>query len=221
METRTTVLVLHNRPILFEGIKSVLGGSDDFQVLDGGNTTHQIASAFSEEALDVFLLAFGSDGARFREAIKRLVLEYPEVPLVVLSPHCSLHFIQQISQLGAKGFICEAAPDVNLQEALRSVASGHYFLGPFAAEELVSVVSSMPSTALHQQDSRYELLTSREREVFRMLAEGKSNKQIAFALGISRKTAETHHSRVCQKLNIHEPVDLFRYATRLGIIDLE
>lgn len=221
METRTTVLVLHTRPILFQGISAVLGESEDFRVLDGGDSTEEILVAISEEAPDVVLVAFGNHGARVFETIREIVGAFPEVPLVVFSSHCSLHRIRQVSQLGAKGFICEAAPAQHLREALRCVASGHYFLGPFAAEELLGLVSSMPGTAFNQQDSRYELLTNREREVFRMLAEGKSNKQIAFILGISRKTAETHHSRVCQKLGIHEPVDLIRYAIRLGIIEME
>lgn len=219
METRTTVLVLHNRPVLFQGIRAVLG--DGFVVLDGAGPAQTVSATASNQASDVFLLAFGIQAACVRSAIKELVRTFPETPLVVLSPHCSPHCIQQVTRLGAKGFICEEASEAHLQEALRSVVSGHFFLGPFAADELVSMVASMPGDALRQPDSYYEQLTGREREVFRMLAEGKSNKEIAFRLGISRKTAETHHSRVCQKLGIHEPVDLVRYAARLGIIQVE
>lgn len=83
------------------------------------------------------------------------------------------------------------------------------------------MVSAMPEESLLHPDEGYQTLTEREREVFHMLAEGLSNKEIAFELGISRKTVETHHLRISRKLGTYESVDLLRYAARLGILDLQ
>jgi len=220
VEAAIRVLGVHIRPLLFEGAKAVLAGEERFDIV--GLTTSvaettALATAGRADVLLVGLEGGEGDADRLRELRDAL----PAIPIVALSYRCTRQAIRRATQLGATAFVCEGSPCAHLPEALRAAVSGEYYLGPLAAREVVTLLSSVPEDSYDYPDERYRKLTRREREVFAFIAEGLSNKEIAFRLGISRKTVDTHHCRVCRKLGVCDAVGLVRYAVRLGILRVE
>ncbi|MFP4407382.1 MAG: LuxR C-terminal-related transcriptional regulator [Spirochaetaceae bacterium] len=220
MESRVRVVVIHNRPLVYEGVRAVLEASGEFTLLGSAREIGEAGELCAELEPDVLLVDLPRAPAEVDDVLSELSRSVSSVPVVVLSSHCSPHSLRRATSLAIRGFVCELAPPEELVLALRSVASGNYYFDSEAAERLVRMVSALPDEAITYRDEKYESLTAREREIFRMLAQGHSNKEIAFELGISRKTVETHHQRICRKLSVFEAVDIVRYAARLGIIDL-
>lgn len=216
-----SVLVVHNRPLLYEGVRASLTGKADFSDCRQARSREEAVQEVEGEAPSVLLCDLGGFDGRLDEFMETLAAVAPILPTVVLACRSSRRNIRRAIEAGARGYVCENSSVDCLAEALRTVARGEYFFGPWATRELVGIVTAVPEEYLQESDPGYELLSPREREVFRMLAEGMSNKEIAFRLGISRKTVEAHHTHLCRKLGVSDPLQLLRYAGRLGFIEVE
>jgi DNA-binding NarL/FixJ family response regulator len=127
-------------------------------------------------------------------------------------------FVLEALQNGVAGYVLKDAGSADLIQAVREVSSGHRYLSPSLSDRAIEVYEQM--TKARTMD-KYETLTTREREVLHLSAEGCTNSEIAQKLGISVRTAETHRSKVLHKLGVHTQADLTRYAIRRGIISME
>lgn len=221
MEAAIKVLVFHKRPLLYEGIRVVLEGQEGLSVAGAASDVAEILRVCEESPPEVILVDFHNGEENRLEDLRRIHAEVPDLPIVVYSTPCAPQTIREAASQGVLAFVCEQESPAHLVDAIRSAAAGEYFFGPVAARELVDIVSSIPERDLDYRDDGYHRLTPREREVFKLVAEGLSNKEIAFRLGISRKTVDTHHSRICRKLGVCDAVGLVRYAVRLGILRVE
>src|SRR4029453_412149 len=136
--------------------------------------------------------------------------------VIILSVHSDEEYLVRALSAGAKGYLLKESADVDLLRAVQAVAQRHSFFSPTVAAALLDdFVQQMKQRGL--KDS-YDLLTDREKEVFQLLAEGKPAKEIALVLSVSPYTAETHRTRIMQKLDLHSAVDLVLYAVRKKII---
>jgi len=135
-----------------------------------------------------------------------------------LSMHFSDQLVRDIVEAGARAYIVKSDADRDLVSAVEALANHRTFFTPRAAEMLLNGFSSQHSAAPPQALSRSRL-TSREREIVQLLAEGKSSKEVAVALGISVKTAETHRANIMRKLELHSVSEVVRYAVRNQIIE--
>ncbi|HUP43520.1 MAG TPA: response regulator transcription factor, partial [Thermoanaerobaculia bacterium] len=124
-------------------------------------------------------------------------------------------YIRRALKIGAQGYLLKRSASSQLKEAIRTVARGERYLHPVAAEELVELVTSGRSLDLED----YESLTQRERQVLKLLAEGKTSRDIAKYLGVSLKTAMTHRSNLMAKLGMHSRAEVIKFAIRKGIIE--
>lgn len=220
METVVTVLVVHDRPLFFEGIRAVIEAEGWSAISAEGDLT-RLRAGYSDESRtmpDVCVLDHSAETVDPIAAIEALRSSFADIPIVALFNKTSVSIIKAAAVFGVRSFLSEHAPAEQLLQALRAAAAGQCFLCPLAARELLELLSAAPTEAFHSLDPRYEQLSCREQEVFRLAATGLSNKEIAYRLGISPKTAATHHIRVCRKLGICDPVQLYRYAVRLGLI---
>ncbi|RPJ86776.1 MAG: DNA-binding response regulator, partial [Acidobacteria bacterium] len=165
---------------------------------------------------DIVILDIAMPNLNGIEATKRIVRENSKVAVIILSVHADESYVVRTLTAGAKGYLLKESAEDDILEAVRTVAEGRPFFSPsIAATLLEDYMRQLKQRGL--QDS-YGLLTSREREILQMLAEGKTNKDIASLLNLSTYTVETHRSNLMQKLDLHSTVELVLYAVRKRII---
>ncbi|MFM2124862.1 MAG: hypothetical protein RL328_1313 [Acidobacteriota bacterium] len=150
------------------------------------------------------------------EAAAQITKESDRIGVIMLTMHADESYILRALDAGAKGFLMKDNADDDIEQAVRSVASGKPYFSPSIAQTLLEdYVRLMRERSV--QDS-YALLTEREREVLQLLAEGKSNKEAAAILGLSPYTVETHRTNLMQKLGLHNTAEIVLYAVRKGIV---
>jgi RNA polymerase sigma factor (sigma-70 family) len=145
-----------------------------------------------------------------------LVKRNPQIGVIILSMHSDESYVTRALSAGAKGYLLKETAEVDLQRAVQVVAQGKPFFSPAIAKTLLEdYMRQLQQRGLHDS---YDLLTDREKEVLQLLAEGKSNKEVASALDLSPNTVETHRTRIMQKLDLHSSADIVLYAVRKKII---
>ena len=150
------------------------------------------------------------------EATQTIVTQNPTIAVVILSMHADESYVMRALKAGARGYLLKDSAAADLIGAIQAISQSKSFFSPkvsrILAEDYVRVLKQKGAV------DTYDLLTSREREILQLLAEGKANKEVATALNISPYTVETHRSHILQKLNLHNSAELVLYAVRKGII---
>jgi DNA-binding NarL/FixJ family response regulator len=150
------------------------------------------------------------------EAARQITAKQPNIAVVFLSMHSDEGYVLKALKAGARGYLLKDSAEYDLINAVKAVTDGKAFFSPAISKMLVEdYMRQMQERAV--EDS-YELLTTREREVLQLLAEGKNNKEVANLLNLSLYTVETHRSNIFQKLNLHSGAELILYAIRKGVI---
>jgi DNA-binding NarL/FixJ family response regulator len=150
------------------------------------------------------------------EAARQITAKLPQVAVVFLSMHSDESYVLKALKAGARGYLLKDSAEHDLIQAVRAVTQGKSFFSPAIGKMMVE--DYMRELQERQIEDTYELLTTREREVLQLLAEGKSNKEVAAVLNLSLYTVETHRGNILQKLNLHSGAELILYAMRKGVI---
>lgn len=209
------VLVADDHTIVRQGLVSLLEDSGECQVVaQAGDGLEALAKA-RETRPEIAILDLSMPRLNGLEAVRRLHTELPEVRLLVLSVHEEEEYVLPIVRAGASGYLVKDSAAAELLDAIRALHAGRVYFGPQAARALAEQ-SRRPHEDLADP---YGNLTTREREVLQLVAEGKSTKEIARLLGISVKTAENHRGRMMDKLGLHNAAEVARYAARKGLLD--
>ncbi len=210
------ILIVDDHDLVREGIRTMLEQESGFEVVgevgDGQEAVHKTLELEPDVVLMDVNLPGGLGGLEATEAI---VAQRPETKVIILTQYEHREYIRRALRIGAQGYLLKRSVSGQLKEAIRTVFQGQRYLHPAAADELVELVT----TGGNLEEEDYEKLTQRERQVFKLLAEGKTSRDIAKYLGVSLKTAMTHRTNVMAKLEVHSRADLIRYAIRKGIIE--
>lgn len=210
----TRVALIDDHAIVRDGIRRLLESTGEFEVVcecgDGRSAVEQILKAKPELAVvDIWLPQLSGI-----DVTKRVKEELPYCRIVILSQHERADFVEAALAEGASGYVLKSASEADLLSALRVVRQGKCFLSPEIAQHLVSAFASPPE----ERALGRARLTAREREVLQLIAEGLSSKEIAAAIGVSTRTAETHRNALMNKLGVHKAPGLVRYAIREGLV---
>lgn len=210
------VLLADDHNLVRESLVKVLNGSGQIQVV--GEAANGIEAVNKALALrpDVMVVDISMPHLNGIEVVRRLRTELPQVRCLVLTMHEDEEYVLHVVRAGAAGYLVKDSATVELISAVKSLAAGRGHFGPYAARVLAEQVHH-PSRPL---DDPYGGLTVREREVFHLIIEGLTTKEIARRLGISVKTAENHRAHVLAKLGVRNTAAIVRYAVRKGLIDL-
>jgi len=212
------VLLADDHKIVREGLMSLLEKEPDIDVVamaDNGRTAVQFAGELKP---DVAVLDIGMPEMNGIEAIRRISHDDPEIKVLTLSMHSARRFVTEALSAGAKGYMLKDCAVEELVRAIRTVANNETYLSPKVAGLIVrDYLKHSPDSA----QSHDYLLSTREREVLQLIAEGESTKEIAFKLSVSIKTIETHRQQIMKKLNLHSVAELTRYAIREGLTPLD
>ncbi len=151
------------------------------------------------------------------EATARLTKDYPAVRVIMLSMHADEEHVWKALHAGAAGYVLKHAEPAEIELALETVARGESYITPAVSRHIVAEFIRRGGS----EASSVELLTSRQREILQLLAEGKNTKEIARRLSISAKTVEAHRAQIMERLDIHDLPGLVRYAIRVGLIQAD
>ncbi|TVR85219.1 MAG: DNA-binding response regulator [Spirochaetaceae bacterium] len=220
MQATARVVVIHDCPLLFEGVRAIFASEPGFEVVGEARNATDVLLLCSENPPDVVIVELGTDDAEARRMLIQVRELCADIRTVVLTSVRSPNRVRAAVTAGAQALVSRNAANEQVIAAVRSVIRNQCYVDPELAGVLVATIAMTPEDTLQTGDARYRSLTIREREVFRLLADGMNNKSIAYYLGISHKTVETHHLRIMRKLGLADTVELIRYAAQIGLIEV-
>jgi two-component system, NarL family, response regulator NreC len=210
------ILLADDHTMVRQGLRRILEEHRDWRVVAEAGDGRQAVQQTLDHQPDVAVLDITMPRLNGIEAVRQIARRAPSVRILVLSMHADEAHITQAVQAGACGYLLKDSADVDVVTAVESVAQGKSFFSPAAAE--IMQADYRRSVRKRGITDRYETLTEREREVFQLIAEGHSNKEIALLLYISPVTVETHRAHILKKLDLHSAADIVLDAVRRGII---
>jgi DNA-binding NarL/FixJ family response regulator len=198
------------------GLRLLLDSQPEFAVVAEAADGRQAVEQAEATQPDVAVIDIAMPNLSGIEAAQRIASAMPQIAIVILSMHSDEGYVLRALKVGAKGYLLKDSAEGDLIEAIKAVHRGKTFFSPEISKMLVEdYIREIRNRGV--EDS-YDLLTSREREILQLLAERKSNKEIAQALNLSLYTVETHRRNLQEKLNLHSSAELILYAVRKGLI---
>jgi DNA-binding NarL/FixJ family response regulator len=209
------VLVADDHTIVRDGLVALINGSGDCQVVGQAADGMSTVELALKTQPDVVVVDISMPKLNGIEVVRRLTKELENTRILVLTMHAEEEYVMHVVRAGAAGFLLKDSASAEMLAAVRALAGGRGYFGTHASKVLAQQVQK-PHAPL---EDPYRDLTSREREVFHLIVEGMTTKEIARQLGTSTKTAENHRFRVLDKLGARNTAELIRYAARHGLMD--
>ena len=210
--------IVDDHDLVREGIRAILEQDPGFEVVGetgDGQEAIRLARRLHPDVLLMDVHLPGGIGGL--EATETIATDCPDVKVIILTQYENREYIRRAIRIGARGYLLKRSVAAQLKDAIKTVHAGQRYLHPAVADELVDLVTTGKS--LEEDD--YDRLTLREKQVFKLLVEGKTSRDISKYLTISLKTAMTHRTNLMAKLNMHSRAELIRYAIRKAIIPVE
>jgi two-component system response regulator NreC len=212
MREKIRILLADDHAVVRQGFKMILAAQPDMEIVgEAGNGREALQLAGNLQP-DVIVMDVAMPELNGIEATRRLGELSPRTRVLALSMHKDSVYVREILRAGARGYLLKDAIASDLLAAVRAVARGEGYLSPGVSDAVLN------DYRRHVTDP-IDLLTSREREVLQMIAEGKTNKEIATVLNLSVYTVDAHRGRIMEKLNLHSVNELVRFAVRYGLVD--
>jgi DNA-binding NarL/FixJ family response regulator len=210
------ILLADDHIVMRTGLRALLERQPNLEVVGESENGRETVALAASLRPDVVVMDVGMPVLNGIEATQTIVTQCPTIAVVILSMHADESYVMRALKAGARGYLLKDSAAADLISAIQAVSQNKSFFSPkvsrILAEDYIRVLKQKGAV-----DS-YDLLTSREREILQLLAEGKANKEVATDLNISPYTVETHRSHIMEKLNLHNPAELILYAVRKGII---
>ena len=208
------VVLVDDHTVVRSGLRRLLESHKSIEIVAEADTGEMAYQVYGEVLPDVVLMDISMPGMGGLEAAKRILQRYPQAKIVIFSMHEAVSFAAQALKAGVKGYVTKTGVADDLVQAVLDVAKGRTFLSQDVAQKVALQTLIGESNPLQQ-------LTSREFEVFRLLAEGKRVEDVAEMLKISQKTVANYYTLIKQKLSVNSPVEMVRLAMKHGLIDAE
>jgi DNA-binding NarL/FixJ family response regulator len=206
------LLVADDHEIVRKGVRCLLEAQPGWQVMAEASNGREAVEQAKRLKPDVAVLDIGMPSLNGLEAARQMLKNDPHIKIVILTMHDSDNLIREVLKVGARGYVAKSHAIRDLVTAINAVRSGvTFFTAKVAEVVLEGYLDKSGATDIR--------LTPRQREIIQLLAEGRGNKEIAVALGLSVKTAETHRANIMRRLNCHSVSEIVRYAVRNNIIE--
>jgi two-component system response regulator NreC len=210
------IAIADDHGVMREGLRLQLQQHEGFEVIGEATDGREAVKLAADLNPDVIFMDIGMPNLNGIEATAQIIKKNPKIGVIFLSVHSDEEYLLRALNAGARGYLLKESAHLDLKRAVESVAQGNSFFSPTIARMLMEdFVQQLQRRGL--KDS-YDLLTDREKEIFQLFAEGKSNKDVAALLNLSPYTVETHRTHIMQKLDLHSAVDIVMYAVRKKII---
>jgi len=215
---KISALLVDDHHIFREGLKSLLEQQRDIKVVAEAGQGREAVRLAGELCPDIVVMDVAMPDLNGIEATRQIIIANPQIKVIGLSMHSDHRYVMEMLKSGAAGYVLKESAFEELVQAIRNVRANQIFLSPKIAH---MVIKDYVTRLKQGVRTVYSLLSTREREVLQLLAEGKSTKDIALALDISIKTVETHRQQIMDKLDIHNIAELTKYAVKEGLVSLE
>jgi len=213
--------VVDKHPVVCDAIKALLLGAEDIEVTKSCSTTNEFIRLHVNDNVHVVLAIFYTADQQNVENIKLLSNRFPKLKILVLSMYRNEKFILKLIKAGAKGHLSQDTDRSEILEAIYTLRNGYEFYAKTITNILLSSYLGDKDIDKKEKESRQKDLSAREMEVFKLFAEGLSNRHIAEKLFISVRTVETHKNNIMKKINLKTTVDLVKFAIKNNIIELD
>ena len=217
--TRIRVLLVDDHRILREGVRALLAGEPAIEVVGEAEDGESAVAQAGRLKPDVVLMDMVMPHLGGLEATARIKEQHPDIMVLIMSMHDNDEYVQQVIKAGASGYVLKGVAADDLVRAIEAVDGGASFVDPAIAAKLVEDYVHRVRGELPNDPK--QLLTPREQEILKLVAESHSNHEIAAQLYLSKKTVETHRANIMRKLDLHDVTELVKYALRHGIIRLD
>ena len=211
MSDRVKILLADDHALVRQGLKLILSAHADLEVVGEAANGREAVELAEKLRPDIVLMDVQMPELNGIEAARKMVAANPRIRILALSMHKEAVYVREILKAGARGYILKDAIDTELLTAIRSVAKGDGYISSAVAGALNEKVKD-PSNPV-------DTLSPREREVLLLIAEGKTNKEIATKLNLSVYTVDSHRGKIMEKLNLHSAGELVRFAMKNGLVD--
>ena len=212
MSQKIRILLADDHAVVRQGFKAILGAQPDMEIVGEAGNGREAVELAEKLRPDVAVMDVAMPELNGIEATRRIGEATPRTRVLALSMHKDSVYVREILRAGARGYLLKDQIDSDLLAAVRAIARGEGYLSPAVSDAVLNDYRKHVSDPI-------DLLTSREREVLQMIAEGKTNKEIATVLDLSVYTVDAHRGRIMEKLNLHSVNELVRFAVRNGLID--
>ena len=212
MREKIRILLADDHAVVRQGFKMILAAQADMEIVGEAGNGREALDLAGQLQPDVIVMDVAMPELNGIEATRRVGGVSPRSRVLALSMHKDSVYVREILRAGARGYLLKESIASDLLAAVRAIARGEGYLSPGVSDAVLN------DYRRHVTDP-IDLLTSREREVLQMIAEGKTNKDIATVLNLSVYTVDAHRGRIMEKLNMHSATDLVRFAVRAGLVD--
>lgn len=210
------IVLADDHTVMRSGLRLLLERQPDLVVVGEAADGRQALEVTEAQRPDVAVIDLAMPNLNGMEATRQITSRHPETAVVILSMHSDESYVMRALKAGARAYLLKDSAEADLIRAVRAVREGKSFFSPAVSKMLLE--DYVQQLEQRGEEDSYELLTAREREILQLLAEGKSNKDVANLLNLSLYTVETHRAHILQKLGLHTVPDLILYAVRKGII---
>lgn len=220
------ILIADDHEVARSGIRAVLESHPGWEVCAEAKDGRESVELAASVRPDVILLDIGMPNLNGLEAARQILAITPNVAILILTMHDSDNVVREVLRAGARGFVLKTDAGRDLVSAVEALQSQRTFFTTRVSQMVLNGFLDRdghphsPARKIERKDIAGDVLTSREREVIQLLAEGKTSKEVAVTLNLSVKTAETHRTNLMRKLGLHSVADLTRYAVRNGIVQV-
>jgi DNA-binding NarL/FixJ family response regulator len=210
------ILLADDHTVMRAGLRALLERQPGLSVVAEAADGREAVKLAESEKPDIVVMDIAMSGLNGIEATRQIVAQNPRVHVIILSMHSDESYVLRALKAGARGYLLKDSAESDLLQGIRAVREGKSYFSPAVSRLLLE--DYIRQLQHRGEEDSYDLLTPREREILQLIAEGRSNKDIANLLNLSVYTVETHRTRILQKLNLHTVPELILYAVRKGII---
>lgn len=214
-----TIILADDHTIVRQGLAKLLEGEPDFRVVGEAENGREAVSKVEELKPDVVIMDISMPMLNGIEATRQIKKIRPRTRVIILSMHCHDRYIRELFSLGASGYLLKDSTGNDIVKAIQAAMDGDTYMSPPVSRLVVEDYVSTKKKSFREE--LYSSLSNREREVFQMIAEGHSTREISEILFISPSTVKTHRSNIMEKLKIENISQLVQFAIRIGIVDLQ
>ena len=211
------VLLADDHTIVRQGLRALLDSQEDIEVVGEAENGRQAFEKTKQIVPDIVVLDITMPNLNGIEATRQIKKLNPEIKVIVLTVHDNEEYVHQVLQAGASGYLLKESAVSDLVSAINAVKKGDIFLSPTISKVVVKDYIRHTDRESRAFDS-LDVLTSREREVLQLIAEGHTNREVARLLKLSVKTVDVHRAHIKEKLHIHDTAGLIKYSIRKGLI---
>lgn len=212
-----SIIIADDHDIIREGIKSILSGNSNYKIEAEAKDGEELLEKIKKHKPDIALLDISMPKTSGLDAIEQIHYLSPKTKILILTIHKATPYIIKAFEKGVKGYLQKESAGEELLPALSKIAAGNVYLTSAVSSDLVDRALEKSMSKIAQST----LLTSREKEILRLVAEGKTSKEIADTLYISHRTVENHKNAILKKLDLHRTSDLIKYAIKHKIVEIE